>query len=474
MAHDLYPLPPPDLTRLLGHHIANTYSPDVAFDLALNQLVVRAADATGASTAALALLRGDAMVCRASTGPHAPGLGVPISTNGGLAGECVRTRAPQLCNDAESDPRVDSNNSQPSELRSVLVVPVFDEKAEETLAPGSQPELAGVLEVFSSAPNAFSEASQSVLEEFAREASHVQRAADERRDQAAEGASPPPESELLRSFDSSESEHQDTVPQYQQPYEVQTLVLGALVIFAAIGVSFMVGSRVGWLRTPQPYFVAPPAAAVSEPSLPTAAPQETAAAPPSVATVRTKTPKARVKAPEVRSDTTTTAESGDLVVYDNKGKVIFRIKSPAAPAAASALPAGAPAKRPAREETAQAAHEDSAKVGSPIVPASSSARIPSQSLVWLAPEEAEKRLLSHVDPQYPADALAAHRSGSVVLEVNVAADGTVSSAHTVIGDPLLGAAAAKAVRTWRYQPYRANDQPAPFQTDVSLTFSLPN
>lgn len=465
MAHDLYPLPPPDLTRLLGHHIANTYSPDVAFDLVLNQLVVRAADATGASTAALALLRGDAMVCRASTGPHAPGLGAPISTNDGLAGECVRTRAPQLCNDAESDPRVDSNNTQPPDLRSMLVVPVFDEKAEETLAPGSQPELAGVLEVFSPAPNAFSEASQSVLEEFAREASHVRRAADERRDQAADAAALAPESELLRSFDSSESEHQDTVPRYHQPYEVQTLILGALVIFAAIGVSFMVGSRVGWLRTPPPRFVAPPAAAVSEPSTPPVAPQETAATP-SARTVRTKTPKARVKPPEAPSDSVTTAGSGDLVVYDNKGKVIFRIKSPAAPAAASALPAGAPAKIPARESTAQ--------VGSPIVPASSSARIRPQGLVWLAPEEAEKRLLSHVNPQYPADALAAHRSGSVVLEVNVAPDGTVSSARTVIGDPVLGAAAAKAVRTWRYQPYRANDQPAPFQTDVSLTFSLPN
>src|SRR5208283_3361943 len=77
MAHDLYPLPPPDLTRVLEQHLATAFPPGVALDLVLNELVVRAADATGASTAALALLRGDEMVWRAATGPHAPGLGTP-------------------------------------------------------------------------------------------------------------------------------------------------------------------------------------------------------------------------------------------------------------------------------------------------------------------------------------------------------------------------------------------------------------
>ncbi|MGB8976339.1 MAG: TonB family protein, partial [Terriglobales bacterium] len=96
------------------------------------------------------------------------------------------------------------------------------------------------------------------------------------------------------------------------------------------------------------------------------------------------------------------------------------------------------------------------------------------SPVWLAPSQAESRLMSRVEPQYPADALAAHRSGNVTLEVHVAADGTVAAVRTLNGDPVLAAAAEQAVRSWRYHPYRPNEKPSPFQTDVTLTFSLPN
>jgi len=100
--------------------------------------------------------------------------------------------------------------------------------------------------------------------------------------------------------------------------------------------------------------------------------------------------------------------------------------------------------------------------GDSIVEASSTTRIAKAQSVWLAPEQAEARILSRTEPQYPPEALAAHRSGSVILEVQVA------------GDPTLAAAASDAVRNWRYQPYRQNDRPTQFQTDVTLSFTLPN
>jgi TonB family protein len=70
--------------------------------------------------------------------------------------------------------------------------------------------------------------------------------------------------------------------------------------------------------------------------------------------------------------------------------------------------------------------------------------------------------------------LATHRAGNVVLEVEVAEDGTVVNIRTISGDSLLAGAATEAVRNWRYQPYRQHDHPAQFRTDVTLSFTLPN
>jgi TonB family protein len=155
--------------------------------------------------------------------------------------------------------------------------------------------------------------------------------------------------------------------------------------------------------------------------------------------------------PAAQSTNGPSANSNDLVVYE-KGKVIFRMQ----PSHDSALDHAA------------------AQVAAPKNLPSSKSGIVSPNAVWLAPEEAESRLLNRVEPQYPVDAIAAHRSGDVTLEVQVAEDGSVSSVQTLSGDPLLATAAAQAVRSWRYQPYRSHEQPSPFQTDVTLTFSLPN
>jgi hypothetical protein len=79
-ADDSNPLAQPDLVDALERQIAAGFPLGLALDLVLNELVVRAATATRASSAALALRRDDEMVCRAATGQHAPDLGIPINT----------------------------------------------------------------------------------------------------------------------------------------------------------------------------------------------------------------------------------------------------------------------------------------------------------------------------------------------------------------------------------------------------------
>src|SRR4051794_2714638 len=100
---DSHALAEADLAEALERQVAAGFPPGLALDLVLNELVVRAVGATRARSAALALNRGDEMVCRAATGEHAPDLGIPINTRDGLSGACLRTRQPQICFDTETD-----------------------------------------------------------------------------------------------------------------------------------------------------------------------------------------------------------------------------------------------------------------------------------------------------------------------------------------------------------------------------------
>ena len=122
--HAPEPLAPSDLNHDLEQHVAAGFPVDLALDLVLNELVVRAASVMGATGAAAALVRDGKMVVRATTGKHAPDLGVPLSMRDGLSGACVRTRNPQLFSSAGSNDGADPAISRAVGIRSILVVPV--------------------------------------------------------------------------------------------------------------------------------------------------------------------------------------------------------------------------------------------------------------------------------------------------------------------------------------------------------------
>lgn len=456
----------PDLARVLEQNLLAGFPPDLALDLVLNELVVRAAKATRAGSAALALARDDELVCRAATGPLAPDLGVPLSTRDGLSGACLQTHQPQLSVDTEFDPRVDPAVSRHLGIRSILIVPVFDRTDQDRSdkdrndkdrsdkrRSDQHAQVTGILEAFSTSPAAFSDSDQKLLEGFAGECARIRRAAIElsQRPPAApvvlpEIAAPeskpsalvPPTFSLLDGIGSSlPARHPASKP---RTLEAWSLVLGTLAILTALAFSFLIGSRIGWLRSG-----ASPAQATPAPTL--SKPDESAKSAAVTKSARTK--KTKPVAPA----------SDELVVYE-KGKVIFRLK-----------PTPAKPDRTQRQPTNPIAAKRSSDA---IVEASSTTKVAPSRTVWLAPAQAETRLLTRTEPQYPPEAIAAHRAGNVVLEVHVAEDGSVSSVRTLSGDPALAAAATEAVRHWRYQPYRRHDHPAQFQTDVTLSFTLPN
>ena len=111
---------------------------DLAVDLRLHEILQQARLTTTSSGAVIALARGNRMVCRASLGDKAPGVGVFLNTRSGLAGACVQTREMQLCDDTLVDPRVNATACSDLGIRSIAAQPVLDGE-----------ELWGVLEIFS-------------------------------------------------------------------------------------------------------------------------------------------------------------------------------------------------------------------------------------------------------------------------------------------------------------------------------------
>ena len=81
-------------------------------------------------------------------------------------------------------------------------------------------------------------------------------------------------------------------------------------------------------------------------------------------------------------------------------------------------------------------------------------------------------LVSRADPAYPPLAKAAKVSGSVVMLVIVATDGTVKEVRVMSGHPLLSQAATDAVRKWRYRPYMVAGAPAEVETTVTMNFVM--
>jgi GAF domain/PilZ domain len=133
----------------------------------------RARSLTRGTSAAIALLHKGAVLCRASVGTSAPAVGTRLDVNAGLSGECFREGKTLRCDDAEHDPRVDSESCRRLGVRSILAAPVRFER-----------DTIGLLMVSAPEPFTFDEGDVAVVESLAhtvvrsmRQAEAVQRGA---------------------------------------------------------------------------------------------------------------------------------------------------------------------------------------------------------------------------------------------------------------------------------------------------------
>jgi len=113
---------------------------------AMRWVVERACRITRSDGAALALSRHGKLVCQAQAGAVAPDLGVELKIGHGISGLCASTGISWRCDSAESDTYVDRNRCRELGTQSVLAAPVAHLNS-----------VLGVLEVFSSHRNAFTD-----------------------------------------------------------------------------------------------------------------------------------------------------------------------------------------------------------------------------------------------------------------------------------------------------------------------------
>lgn len=125
-------------------------------DAAMRLVAERALTFMHATGAAIALSRGNEIVCVAAAGHDAPDPGARLQVDSGFSGECIRTGKLLRCDDTETDSRVDRETCRALGIRSIIAAPL---RRGHTVI--------GLLEVFSSNAGAFSENENTILRQLA-------------------------------------------------------------------------------------------------------------------------------------------------------------------------------------------------------------------------------------------------------------------------------------------------------------------
>jgi TonB family protein len=420
-------------------------------DALLGAIAIAAQVMTDATGAALGMRRDGSVVCVGRSGETAPALGARLSESSGISGECLRNGRNQRCDDSETDASVDAEVCRSLGLRSIAAVPIR-----------SRLETVGVLEVFSTSANAFTD------EHMARISSLAELA-----DAASAPASHDGESTVIP--------HVELIPRPDLPiltspwshYEKRRKPIWRY--FAAAGTVILIGlfSFACWrmwheLRSrnePELSQVArshAPIQSATELPLPD---QTSLPAKPLPEEIRPASAKAAPKNQVV--------QAAALEPEPDYGLIRSIPVDGADPANTQASTSDNPIEKSAPTNTAPP------QVTMVSTPDSSLNEIlagetPLPALGSTSPEGVTQPVLAHkVMPEYPRGARMLRMEGSVLIHATVTDQGRVSNMKVVSGNPVLAKAAMDAVRRWRYHPAQMNGKPTPIETDITLNFKLP-
>jgi TonB family protein len=394
---------------------------EIALDVALYELLQQACQATLATSGAIGLCDCGEIVCRARTGESAPDLGVRLDQHSGLAAACFETRNRQICDDSETDPRVDAERCRRLGVRSILLVPILRVQ-----------ELIGILEVLSPLPSAFGDKEAEVLRMFSQRV--IDKLERTRQVQASGGLDSAPEPGKLG--------WEPAAPQTDSPHGNEGESKGRKRDFStdALLVSLvLLAVTLGWMLDRAEWHAHRANVGKSRPQLSKGPPTARSSSDSSADT----NPLVDITLDSKASDKGENSD-GSLVVFRD-GKEIFR------------LPAG---ENPPQSQI----------LGDQIQPATEKEVTTPRSV---SAKVAEEHLVSRVEPVYPEAARTRGTQGPVVLDVWVGRDGTVHKLAPISGNPQLIAAATAAVQQWRFRPLFYEGQPEDFRTRITVTFRLP-
>jgi TonB family protein len=103
---------------------------------------------------------------------------------------------------------------------------------------------------------------------------------------------------------------------------------------------------------------------------------------------------------------------------------------------------------------------------------SGAGRLRAQEVLKVDETDARRAAITKIEPAYPPLARQSRAAGKAVVEVVVDAGGKVEKAQPVSGNPLLTAAAAAAVRQWKFAPFEAGGKPARASFTLSFNFVI--
>jgi len=438
-----------EVADIAAHFSSQSVSPELgaalALDVVLNRIAEQACLATGATGAAIVLLRDGGMVCRASSGSSAPEPGSQLDTTSGVSGECIRTLRTQRCDDTLADHRADAAASLRLGVRSVMAMPLLRGQ-----------ELLGIFELFSSLPYAFGDRDEWTLEALAsRTLASLEQAANlplfrkppasERVVVPIENAVEPIPTAVRMEAEKTEEEAEQAEESTRTGSDVLTLVLAVAVVACAVLLGLLIGRHLG-VQTAK-------TKAHNTARLSASANVRSAEAPTSTTSGEANSGKSPLpETPAFKSSGTSAVPAGGLRVYEN-GKEIFR---------APPTPEGA------RAAAAAADHE----IGVERAASVEAAKHADREVIEIPSAEVDDSLVHRVEPDYPEEARQQRIQGTVALELHINADGTVAAAHLASGPPLLAQAAIDAVKQWRFKPRTEDGRPVRMHTVVTLNFQL--